>query len=176
MSALPKLKKVCGELGLTRTLLGVSFSLFLLSLMLITVADVLGRYLFNTPVIGATELTEILLVCLVFMGLPVVCLDNSHISVDLVVSRFPAVLQPFRQLMLTCITSLVLGVIGWRLWVYAEQIGSYGGTTNSLSIPLAPIAYLCASASALAAAITLLQALSPVFLFIKKSLKNRPQS
>ena len=118
MSKLTKLSK----LQITFSLI---FGVLLLSMMGLTVADVLGRYLFNAPITGATEITEILLVSVIFMGLPVVCLDNSHISADLVVDRFPKAIQPYRQLILTLFSTLVLAIISWRLWVNAEQIGSY---------------------------------------------------
>jgi len=151
------------------TVLGVGFSVILFALMGLTVADVAGRYLFNAPLTGATELTEILLVSVIFMGLPVVCLDNSHITVDLVVDRFPAFIQPLRQWLLALITTLVLSVISWRLWVYADQIASYNGTTNSLRLPLAPVAYLCSMTTALAAIITLYFVFKPIFYAIFSS-------
>ena len=52
--------------------LGAAASLLLLVMMLLTFADVLGRYVFNTPLRGAFEITELALLSLIFAGLPLV--------------------------------------------------------------------------------------------------------
>jgi len=51
-------------------LLGVAASMILLAMMLLTTVDVVARYLFNRPLRGAFEITELMLVVLIFAGLP----------------------------------------------------------------------------------------------------------
>ena len=41
-------------------------------MMMITAVDVAGRYLFNKPLAGGFELTEMLLAALIYCGLPLV--------------------------------------------------------------------------------------------------------
>ena len=57
------------------------------------------------------------------------------------------------------ITATVLAVIAWRLWVHADQIASYNAVTNSLRLPVAPVARLCAATTAASVLITLYVAL-----------------
>ncbi|QPM90343.1 TRAP transporter small permease [Pseudooceanicola algae] len=142
-----------------RKVLAVVCGLLLLAMMGLTVVDVLGRYIFNSPVIGATELTEILLVSVIFIGLPAVCLDDDHVTVDLVTSQMPGWIQPWRRALLALVSSGIFGVVAWRLWVYGNQIGGYNGVTNSLRIPVAPFAWLCAACAAVAVLVTLYVAL-----------------
>lgn len=52
-------------------------------LMLTTCLDVAGRYLFNNPVPGATELTRLGLALMVFAAMPVITWRAGHIVVDL---------------------------------------------------------------------------------------------
>ncbi|QOL79518.1 TRAP transporter small permease [Pseudooceanicola spongiae] len=129
--------------------------LILLLLMTLTVVDVIGRYLFNSPLIGATELTEVLLVSVIFIGLPAVCMDDEHVTVDLVTSQMPDWIQPFRKALLALISATIFGVISWRLWVYGSQIYAYNGVTNSLRIPVGPVAWLCSVCAGVAVILTL---------------------
>ncbi|KAA2313953.1 TRAP transporter small permease [Pseudooceanicola sediminis] len=127
----------------------------LLVLMTLTVVDVIGRYIFNAPLIGSTELTEVLLVSVIFIGLPAVCMDDEHVTVDLVTSQMPAWVHPFRKALLALISATIFGVISWRLWIYGSQIAGYHGVTNSLRIPVGPFAWLCSVCAAVAVVITL---------------------
>ena len=50
--------------------LGAAAAVLLFGLMGLTTADVIGRYVINSPLRGAFEITELLLLTLVFAGLP----------------------------------------------------------------------------------------------------------
>jgi TRAP-type C4-dicarboxylate transport system permease small subunit len=116
----------------------------LMAMMGLTVADVIGRYVMNAPVPGAAELTEVLLAAVVFLGLPAVSLNNDHVTVDLVTDHMPRWIQPWRLAGVGVASAVILAVVGWRIWVYAAQIGGYGGATSTLGIPIAPLGYFCA--------------------------------
>jgi TRAP-type C4-dicarboxylate transport system permease small subunit len=148
--ALPSSKK----LGRSSTALACLGGTMLIAMMLLTVCDVIGRYMFNAPILGAAELTEVLLCATIFMGLGAVCISEDHVTVDLLTDQFPDALQPYRLAFTGLFGGVLLAVVSWRLWVYAAQIGSYGGTTTSLSIPIAPLGYFCAICTAIGALIT----------------------
>lgn len=134
--------------------LGSIGGLLLLAMMGLTVCDVIGRYLFNAPIKGASEVTEILLCAMIFVGLGAVSLAENHVTVDLLTEKMPSAVQPLRQAMTGVLSGVILMVIAWRLWVYAGQIGSYGGMTTNLSIPIAPLGYFCAICAFIGAVIT----------------------
>ena len=62
--------------------LGVTSAVVLFLMMMITAVDVAGRYLFNRPIAGGFELTEILLAALIYCGLPLVSARREHIVID----------------------------------------------------------------------------------------------
>ena len=64
--------------------LGVAASAILLGMMVLTVVDVIARYVFNRPLRGAFEVTELLLLVLIFAGLPLVSLADEHAVMDFV--------------------------------------------------------------------------------------------
>jgi TRAP-type C4-dicarboxylate transport system permease small subunit len=63
-----------------------------MSMMFLTTADALGRYLFNRPIIGAYEITEkYLMVAAIFLGLSYGYRGGIFIRVSFLVDRLPAV-------------------------------------------------------------------------------------
>lgn len=140
-----------------RLALAIVCGVILIAMMTLTVVDVIGRYGFNSPLIGATELTELLLVSVVFIGLPAVTLDDGHVSVDLLVSRMPDWIHPWRLIGIGLLSVAVLAVVAWRLWIQGTQIASYGGVTNSLRLPVAPVAWFCSICTVAAIALTFWQ-------------------
>ena len=97
-------------------------ALVLTAIMLVSVVDVVGRYLFKLPLPGSSEITEILMAILIYAGMPIVSLRRSHICVDLLDSVVPPRIVPIRNAVIGVVGAVVLGIIAWRLWVYADQI------------------------------------------------------
>src|SRR3546814_15044152 len=60
-----------------------------LLIILIVVADVTGRFLFNAPLHGGVELSELLMVALVFFGLAAAQQQRQNFSYELMVRHFP---------------------------------------------------------------------------------------
>nr|WP_272213513.1 TRAP transporter small permease [Marinicella sp. W31]MDC2879472.1 TRAP transporter small permease [Marinicella sp. W31] len=140
--------------------MSITAGALLMALMCLTVVDVIGRYLLNAPVKGASELSELLLVCVVYLGLPAVCLDGGHVTVDLVTKSLPRWSERPRLFLTGLVSSAVLGVIAWRLYVYGAQVGGYNLVTNSLRLPVAPVVWFCAVFAAISALTTFALALA----------------
>lgn len=165
VETLPVLRKVPS----LRTILAILSGGLLTTLMALTVVDVIGRYIFNAPLVGAAELTELLLASIIFLGLPAVSLAGQHVTVDLITDRLPRWVQPWREAVIGAGSAAIMLVIAWRLWIYAAQIGSYGGATSNLNIPLAPLGYFCAICTVVGAVLTVWSPLSKLI----KSFGNR---
>lgn len=135
--------------------------LMLVSMMMLTIVDVVGRYLMNRPLIGATEMTELLLAAIIFVGLPAACLDDEHITVDIITAQTPLSVEPFRRALVAVLSAAVLGVVCWRLWIVGDNLAGYGAVTDSLDIPVAPVAYLTSVLTGIAVLVTLLVGFTP---------------
>lgn len=134
MQARPSLLFASGR-GLQRALEGLA-GLVLFALMLLTTADVLGRFLFNAPVTGTVELTQLMLAALVFLALPVVCWREGHIAVDLLDSVFPQFLVWIRQLLINAFSAAALWIMARRVWALGERSLDWGDTTQFLGLPV----------------------------------------
>ena len=121
--------------------LGVAASAILFCMMTLTFVDVVLRYVFNRPLRGGFEVTELLLLVLIFAGLPLVTHANEHVTMDLIDrwlgSRGRALLSRFMEL---ASAALMFGLT-WLMWLRAARVAGYGDTTDVLRIVVAPFVY-----------------------------------
>jgi TRAP-type transport system small permease protein len=67
---------------LLETLAGAIAAAALFGIMILTLIDVSGRKALSTSVPGSLELTELLMVVVIFAGLPLVSLRGEHVVFD----------------------------------------------------------------------------------------------
>ncbi len=113
-------------------------------LMLLTVAHVIGRYLFDFPMLGVVEVSGLMVITLVFLAAPYDFLIDRHIAVDVVVRRLPEKVA----LMVNCLSYFITLVIVtlafvWTIKTGQKQSGS-GAITDILRIPLYPFYFVVA--------------------------------
>jgi TRAP-type C4-dicarboxylate transport system permease small subunit len=138
--------------------LGGLAAVVLFVLMMLTVVDVVGRDVFNAPLPGGFELTELMMAVLVFAALPAVTQRESHIVIDLLDFLTPRWLVVPRQVAIYVLCAAVLGLWSWRTWAWGDRMARYGDVTEFLKIPLAPVSYFISVLSAATGAIFLLLA------------------
>ena len=140
-------------------LLGVVASAVLFAMMGLTVVDVVARYVFNRPLRGAFEVTELMLLVLIFAGLPLVSFSDEHATMDFI----DRVLGPRAQRWLERGVQLVNGAfmlfLAWLVWLKANRIWGYRDTTDVLRILYGPFVYFMAVTLALAGLIHLYKVL-----------------
>jgi TRAP-type C4-dicarboxylate transport system permease small subunit len=124
--------------------LGAAAAVLLFGLMGLTAADVVGRYVFNWPLRGAFEVTELLLLALIFAGLPLAARADEHVTLDFI----DMALGASGRLLLRRVVNLVCGLLilglAWRVWIKAGKIAGYGDTTEVLRLPVGPFVYFMA--------------------------------
>jgi TRAP-type transport system small permease protein len=125
--------------------LGIAASALLLCLMLVTFADVVARYLFNRPIRGAFELTELTLLVLIFAGLPLVSHADEHVTMDFIDRMLPARAVPVLIRAVHAVVAAVFFFLTWQVLIKAGRISGYGDTTDVLRISLAPFVYFMAA-------------------------------
>jgi len=136
-------------------------ALWILAMMMfLTFVDVLLRYLFNSPVPGATELIEFMMGIVVTFSVVYCAHKRSHIGVDLVIERFP---ERTRRL-IDCITSflalILFLLITWQAFIYIADEYHSKLTSAVLYIPVYPFIATVAVALAILCFVLLAQFLS----------------
>ena len=125
--------------------LGVTAAAVLFLMMLVTGVDVVGRYLFNKPLTGGFEITEIMLAALIYCGLPLVSARREHIVIDTLDPFFSRRFKRGLDVAAEVICAGTFAGIGYLIFLRAERIAGYGDTTNVLKIALAPVVYVMAA-------------------------------
>lgn len=107
---------------------------FLAAMMLLTVADVALRDLFNAPIRGSLELVELLLACTFFVALPAAFIRDENLVVDTIDEYAPRAVPVLKRISLL-IAAVALAVMGWQGWIAAKDTLEFGDVTSDLSLP-----------------------------------------
>jgi TRAP-type C4-dicarboxylate transport system permease small subunit len=141
---------------------GAIAALALFAIMLLTLADVTGRKLASSSLPGALELTELLMVTVIFAALPLVSLAGEHVVFDSLDRVLPAAVRRVQQALVDALCAAALFGLAWLMWVKAGQMASYGDTTAQLKLSLAPFVYGMGVLCAVTGAVHLLLMVRPV--------------
>jgi TRAP-type C4-dicarboxylate transport system permease small subunit len=118
-------------------------------MMLLTIADVFLRKVFSRSILGTVEVSEFMLLILVFFALAQTEVLNGHVKVDLVMGRFnersQAMVDAITQL--TCF--LLFGLFTWSALVYSGKMREAAEVSQDLWLPIFPFVYVVAVGCAL---------------------------
>jgi TRAP-type transport system small permease protein len=133
----------------------------LFAIMALTLVDVAGRKLFSASVPGSLELTEILMVVVIFASLPLVSLQGEHVVFDSLDSKLSPFVQRVQRALVDLLCVCALAGLAWLMWAKAGQMASYGDITSQLKLPVSPFVYAMAILCAITAAVHAAQVLRP---------------
>lgn len=136
-------------------------TLFLM--MCLTMLDVAGRYFLNFPVLGSVELTELLMVGVIFSGITLSSATRSHVTVDLISLALHGRIRWLQKLLGELVSLCIIALLAMVSWGKAAEIADYGDKTAILLIPIAPVAYFMAMMLSLTTLYHLLQCLETLF-------------
>jgi TRAP-type C4-dicarboxylate transport system permease small subunit len=142
-----------GWKGHAERVLGVAASAILLSMMLLTFVDVVARYGLSRPVRGAFEMTELMLLVLIFAGLPLVSHADEHVTMDFIDRMLPAGAVLALQRLVHALVAALFFFLAWQMWIKASRISEYGDTTDVLRILVGPFVYFMVAMIALTACV-----------------------
>jgi TRAP-type transport system small permease protein len=135
---------------------GLVAAMALFAIMWLTVVDVIGRKFFSNSVPGGLELTEILMVMVIFGALPLVSFRGEHVVFDSLDAFIPDWLRGFQLRLVNLISAAVFGFLAHLMLLRAERFAEYGDTTVHLQLSIAPVAWVMAGFLVLTALVHLL--------------------
>ncbi|ENM5872973.1 TRAP transporter small permease [Vibrio mimicus] len=139
--------------------LGSLAALSLFLMMVVTFIDVMSRNMLNAPILGATEMIEVLLAIMVFMAFPLVSWQEENICVDLLDNYFPNKWIGLRQIIINLICACSLILVAITNWKLAERSLEYEEVTEILELPLGYVTYLISITGFIGGALTLFNAM-----------------
>ena len=141
--------------------LGFAASAILFAMMLLTFVDVVGRYVFSRPVRGGFEITELMLVVLIFAGLPLVSRADEHVTMDFIDRIISMRARRRLERFVHAGCAALMFLLTWLVWLKADRIWAYRDATDVLRIVYGPFVYFMAVMICLAGLIHLYKAFEP---------------
>ena len=137
---------------------GVAASALQFAKMLLPFVDVVARYVFNRPVRGAFEVTELMLLVLIFAGLPLVSYADEHVTMDFIDRLVGRGTRAGLERGVHVVTTAIMLLLAWLVWLKADRIWGYRDATDVLRIVYGPFVYFMAVMIALTGVIHLVKA------------------
>ena len=143
------------------------------AITLLICADILGRLLFNSPIVGVPEIVKVSIVAIVWLQIPHTLKIGGHLRSDIVLRRLSGRGRAFANLFAYALGALVFGLIvssGWDTMLQAWRIGEFEG-----ELPVRVPTYPLRSIVLLGAALTCLQFLLMAAEVIWRMATGRPE-
>jgi TRAP-type C4-dicarboxylate transport system permease small subunit len=116
--------------------------LTLFAMMMITISDVFLRKFTNTSILGTVELTEFMMVIVVFCSLAQCEVDDGHIRVDLIMNKFNSKIQGYVDSITQILSTILFILMSTSIYHHAVSMKASGEITMDLGIPLYPFIYI----------------------------------
>lgn len=134
----------------------------LCALALLTTADVVGRYVFNKPIRGTYELSELALVVMAFMGMSYTAIQKAHISISMFTNKLSAKSQAILDAINNSVGLVLFALIAWQGWGGAIEAITHHVTTDALKVPVYPVKMFVVLGSILFCLVLVMQVLQSI--------------
>lgn len=126
-------------------------ALFLLAMVALTFADVIGRRLVGKPIYGSNDITEHLMALVVFAGLPLVTAATAHLTIDLLDKLISKPWMAWWRVLTAVLIVIVLGATAWLFVKHGLNAARISEVSQALRIPRVPLYFFMAFSCALSA-------------------------
>jgi TRAP-type C4-dicarboxylate transport system permease small subunit len=127
--------------------LAVVSGVILLGLIGLTFVDVVLRYLFSAPILGAKDLLEMGMVLVISLAFPFTWRIGGHIVVDLIPDYGVKALTATRDLFVRLIGILIFVLLAWRAWIRADDAALFNQATNMIELSFQPFFWVLSIAA-----------------------------
>lgn len=132
---LDRIEKVVKYTGNTFTGFG---GVMFMALMFLGAGDVIGRYLFNKPIMGTMEASEIMMAGIVLLSWAYTQRTGGHVRVELFISRYSTRLKAIANFLTTFLALILFSVIVWKSFEIAMKFLGEHRVFQTLPGPSAP--------------------------------------
>jgi TRAP-type C4-dicarboxylate transport system permease small subunit len=133
----------------------------IVAMMLLTCADVFLRYVFNAPIEGTLDITQMLMVIVVFFGLAYCGWTGGHVVVDLIREFLPPRIVVPLAVLVNAVGALAMVAMGWESVKTSLTYMITGETPMTVLIPKYPFIWVAAFGAFTYAAILLFKTVRP---------------
>lgn len=128
-----------------RKILAGGANILLCVMVVVTCFDVIGRYFFAAPLLGAHEMITLAMGIMIYLGMPLVTASREHLVVDLAGGLLSPKAKRFQQIVVNFIAALTFVLFSYLLLFHGFGLAEDLMTTEDFEIEQAPIAFLMAA-------------------------------
>jgi len=110
--------------------------------MFLVIANVTGRYSFNSPVYGTMEIGQLVLASVIFFSLSYAQMKRSHIRVRAVLERLPPNWQEIFEISILAVGFLVMILLAWRALPFALESYNLKEVHVAIDVPIWPTKFI----------------------------------
>jgi TRAP-type C4-dicarboxylate transport system permease small subunit len=133
----------------------------IVAMMLLTCADVFLRYVFNAPIEGTLDITQMLMVIVVFFGLAYCGWTGGHVVVDLMQELLPPKVIVPVAVAVNAVGAVAMLAMAWESVQTSLSYMLTGETPMTVMIPIYPFIWVAAFGALSYAAILLFKTVRP---------------
>ena len=113
-------------------------------MVLLTVAEVIGRRLFNFPIIGSHEIQQMCLMTAAFFVWGHCQIQRGNIVITFIADMIPKKAMPYIEIISYSISTVMYGILGWRLIWQALHLKATGVVHAELQLIEWPFLFVTA--------------------------------
>ncbi len=138
MTARKAFEKIANSVNRVLTVIGL---VLLFVMMVVGAADVIGRYLFSSPIIGTLEMSQAFLAVMVCFGWGYTQVVKGHVNVDLFLKRISPRKQAITNLITTFFALIIFILITWQSIITGIEWMQKGRVLYVIEWPLWPFQF-----------------------------------
>jgi len=114
----------------------------LVAIVFLVTADVIMRAVFNQPITGSYELSQLMMVFVAVFAFAYTQVFRRHISIPVLAERFPKRVQAVLESINWLVGSVLFGLVAWQSAIHGITLIEAGLLTLALEIPVGPFYFV----------------------------------
>ena len=136
--------------------------IFTLVIMVLVISiDVIGRFFFNSPLVGSLEIIDLCMALLGGFAIMYTSVKRGHVAVDVLVEKFSERMQILVVRISSFIGFVLWGIVAWQIFSRAVSAFKTREPSEVLLIPLAPFYLTLAIGITLCSIVLLIHVFQP---------------
>ena len=118
-------------------LVRVTVGVLLTASVILNFCNIIGRYIFHAPIVGASEIMLFFMIAIVFLGCGAVAWEGRHIKMDILLDRFPKRLQYALRIVIEIVALIVSLVVIDLAIPVIQHLAMFDERSQAANVPLA---------------------------------------
>lgn len=160
-----KISRVTGIIESVNRIFYIFAAICLSALFVLMTSDVAGRFLFNSPIKGASEVGVYFIVVVAFLGLGYTQSIGKHVRIDILIMRLPEKARNILDIILLLLSAAFFVMVTWEVGLVAHNdfVRKISAPQTLLQLPMWVISFIASVGCALLVITLLVQVVQKLY-------------